>query len=46
MSFSDPEKKALSLINEKELVELAVKMGNIYFQLGMKSKSGSLCLTG
>jgi len=34
MSFSDPEKKVLSLITEKELVELAVEMGNIYSPAG------------
>ncbi len=40
MSSSVPEKKVLSLINEKELVELAVKMGNIYSPAGHEKHMG------
>jgi len=40
MSFSDLEKKVLSLINEKELVELAVEMGNIYSPAGHERELG------
>lgn len=40
MPFSDPEKKVLSLINEKELVELAVEMGNIYSPAGHEKHMG------
>ncbi|MFQ6077961.1 MAG: M20/M25/M40 family metallo-hydrolase [Thermodesulfobacteriota bacterium] len=40
MSFSDPEKKVLSLITEKELVELAVEMGNIYSPAGHEKHMG------
>jgi acetylornithine deacetylase/succinyl-diaminopimelate desuccinylase-like protein len=40
MSSTAPEKKVLSLINEKELVELAVKMGNIYSPAGHEKHMG------
>ena len=40
MSFSDPEKKVLSLVTEKELVELAVEMGNIYSPAGHEKHLG------
>jgi len=40
MSLSDLEKKVLDFINEKELVNLAVQMGNIYSPAGYEEKMG------
>ena len=40
MSFSKWEQKALSFIDEKELVDLAVEMGNIYSPTGFETPMG------
>ena len=40
MIFSDLEKKVIGFINEKELVELAVRMGNVYSPAGYEEKMG------
>jgi len=40
MIFSDLEKKVIAFINEKELVELAVQMGNVYSPAGYEEKMG------
>lgn len=40
MSFSEWEQKVLRLIDEKELVDLAVEMGNIYSPTGFEKPMG------